>query len=393
LKPRLLKWLACPICHNDLKLVIAECRTQSIGTVDLRVLAAVQEIDSYDDIARDVVTGALTCNTCGVYYPIQDSVPRILIYRTDIAVVHAQENASWIATYLKGFELPDCEASPGETIVLRNFSREWTEYKWSGQSYWDTTPETMLSRKRYELGVARHPLQRKLVLEVGIGIGGTAHMISRSEGCELVGMDLGYGVDRAHTYFGTNPRLHIIQASVFAAPFRPGTFDTVYSHGVIHHTYSTHDAFTRIAHLPKVNGMLYVWVYSTAQEKANPLRKALMVVEALVRPALSRMPNLIQKVFLLPIIPFYWLYQNLYRRNTAGGSSVARYGWNEALHAARDRLTPPFAFRHTYEEVVGWFENEGYGSLELLRDESRPASIPEVYQLNVGIRGFRKSGV
>ena len=83
--------------------------------------------------------------------------------------------------------------------------------------------------------------------------------MSRAEDCEIVGMDLGYSVDQASRYFGRNPRLHIIQASVFALPFRPCTFDIVYSHGVLHHTYSTEAAFRKVAQLPKPNGgMLYV---------------------------------------------------------------------------------------------------------------------------------------
>lgn len=67
----------------------------------------------------------------------------------------------------------------------------------------------------------------------------------------------------------------------------------------------------------------------------------------------------------------------------------ARYGWNEALHAARDRLTPPFAHRHTCEEVVGWFQSEAYQDLELLRDEQPPEGVPDIFPLNVGVRGFR----
>src|SRR5256886_11347729 len=69
------------------------------------------------------------------------------------------------------------------------------------------------------------------------------------------------------------------------------------------------------------------------------------------------------------------------------------YTWNEALHAARDRLTPPFAHRHSYEEVAGWFIAERYGRLELLRDEPRPEGVADTVRRNVGIRGFRLQDV
>lgn len=118
-----------------------------------------------------------------------------------------------------------------------------------------------------------------------------------------------------------------------------------------------------------------------------------MGIERVVRPLLSQLPELAQTVLLLPILPFYILYQNLYRRYRLGQQFAATYGWNEALHAARDRLTPPFAHRHTYAEVVEWFESEMYQNLELLRDEALPEGVPDSYRLNIGIRGFRKQEV
>ena len=86
---------------------------------------------------------------------------------------------------------------------------------------------------------------------MGIGIGGTADYISRSEECEIVGIDLGYAVDAAYRNFGQNPLFHIVQASVFSLPFRENTFDFVYSHGVIMATYSTKEAFDELARLPR----------------------------------------------------------------------------------------------------------------------------------------------
>lgn len=370
-----MQWLVCPICAGDLNLIAS-------AHVETRLKAK-------DD---DVEFGALTCDACAVYYPIWNGVPRMLTYWTHVTKLHAEFDPDWMTKHLAGFKLPDREPPPGERRILRNFSTEWLGYEWTGQSYWNVTAEQMVECNRYELGVAPGELKQKLLLEVGIGIGGTADALSRAEDCEVVGMDLGYAVDQAQRYFGHNPRLHIVQASVFALPFRANSFDMVYSHGVLHHTYSTPKAFAGLTQLPKAGvGMLYIWVYSHEQEKATVLRRALMLIEAGVRPVVSRMPSVLQTLFLLPALPFYVLYQNLYGRRSLGKEYSARYGWNEALHAARDRLTPPFAFRHSYEEVVNWYRAHRYTEITQLRDQPLPVGVPDSYPLNTGVRGRRSA--
>jgi len=391
MRPRLLQWLVCPLCHHALTLVDAVSERRPLAEADYHVLDATAPIEDPNDVESDIILGALACDACRIYYPIYNGIPRMLIYPTRVAQLHAQENQAWLTTHLAGFDLPQRIPPLGEQEVLRNFSTEWVGYKWTGASYWSFTPDMVLRRTRYELGLGRRDLQHRLVLEVGIGIGGTADALSRTESCELVGMDLGYAVDQARHYFGQNPLLHLVQASVFAPPFRPGSFDVVYSHGVLHHTYSTRAAFTQIAQLPKqANGMLYVWVYSRDQEQATLLRRVLMAIESGVRPVLSRLPGFWQTLVLAPTLPVYMLYQNVYRRTQLGAHVTARYGWNEALHAARDRLTPPFAHRHTYEEVIEWFQVEMYQGLELLRDERPPEGVPDTFPLNVGVRGVRR---
>src|SRR2546427_10063793 len=319
MRKRLLRWLACPLCQGGLELRTAVARQQPAAPADRAALEVIAPIERTDDIDTDVVAGALVCASCRRYYPVHNGVPRMLTYATEVAHVHAREHAAWIAEQLAGFALPAGSPPPGEAGVLRTFSTEWTGYRWNGTSYWASSPGAMLRVKRFELGLGKHELKHRLVLEVGIGIGGTADAPSRAEDCELVGMDLSYAVAQARHYFGANPRLHIVQASVFAPPFRANTYDAVYSHGVLHHTYSTRAAFGEIARLPKpTQGMLYVWLYSHEQERLTPLRRAIMAVERAVRPALSRLPAAVQTAALLPAPPLYMVEPNLHPRRQIG---------------------------------------------------------------------------
>ncbi len=69
-----------------------------------------------------------------------------------------------------------------------------------------------------------------------------------------MGIDLSCAVDAANKHFRKNSFFHIVQASAFAPPFPKGSFDLVYSQGVIHHTFSTRTAFEALAGLPRRGG-------------------------------------------------------------------------------------------------------------------------------------------
>jgi hypothetical protein len=81
----------------------------------------------------------------------------MLTYATEAARIHRRENAAWIQEHLPGISLPSCPAPPGEEEVLRNFSTEWTQYDWSGRSYWSATPAKVLEGMRFALGTSQHP--------------------------------------------------------------------------------------------------------------------------------------------------------------------------------------------------------------------------------------------
>jgi SAM-dependent methyltransferase len=238
------------------------------------------------------------------------------------------------------------------------------------------------------LDVDRNPVQGKLALEVGIGIGGVADYMARQAGCELVGIDLGYAVDVAFKHFGDNPFLHIVQASVFAPPFRPETFDFVYSWGVIHHTYSTRAAFDVLSQLPKQQGRLYIWVYSPQDESRTLIRRGMMAMEQVVRPVVWRLPEKLQSVALSPFVPLYMAHQWWQSLRHPG---VVRYGVREAMHAARDRFTPKFVHRHTEEEVCSWYQAAGYDQLNCGSQREQPDYVPVALLACTGVSGIRQA--
>ena len=75
-----------------------------------------------------------------------------------------------------------------------------------------------------------------------------------------------------------------MQADIFNLPFAPGTFDFVYSVGVLHHLPDPQRGLESIAPLAKENGLVSIWVYSKERRLTNFMLE-------LVRGATSRMPH------------------------------------------------------------------------------------------------------
>jgi SAM-dependent methyltransferase/uncharacterized protein YbaR (Trm112 family) len=340
------------------------------------------------EIASDTITGALVNHARKLVYPIVRGVPRMLTFKTRVAEEFWQERGDELRRKLPGYELPAAEPRPGEQDVLRTFSSEWVNFDWDGETYWGLDPELWFKSMRFILGLDRDPVVGKKVLEVGIGVGGVADYMARKEGCEVIGMDLGYGVEVAFKHFGRNPFLHIVQGSAFAPPFPTSSFDFVYSFGVLHHTYSTETAVDSVSSLPKAGGRLYVWVYSPYDEQRTLIRRTLMAMENVIRPIVWRLPEGVQGVVLSPLVPLYIAHQWLRKQR---GRAVVNYGFHEAMHAARDRFTPRYVGRHTDEEVAAWFHKAGYGDLTFNSQMPRPDYVPLAMTACTGVNGRRQS--
>ena len=311
----------------------------------------------------------------------------MLVFPTAVVSQFARRNRARIERDAPGCAAPAERGTPGEEAVLRSFSNEWLHYEWDERAYWGQSAEDLFRSMDFALDVENKQLRDKLVLEVGIGIGGIADHVVRTQQCEILGLDLSHAVDAAFKHFQENPFLHVVQASAFAPPFKEAQFDFVYSQGVLHHTYSTRAAFTSISRMPKVGGRLYVWVYSRYDEQRTRLRKLLYAVESAIRPVYSRLPDPLQTIALAPWAPLYILHQRVEARHNP---HAATYTWR-ASDARRSRPMDA-APRASPHQRPGAPLVHGSGLWRTFRAPSEriaPAYVPEALMAAVGVEGVR----
>jgi SAM-dependent methyltransferase len=236
-----------------------------------------------------------------------------------------------------------------------SFGFEWTRHRRTqvDSSSGRTDSHETFTRK---VGLGRAELDGRLVLDAGVGSGRFAE-VAADHGARVVGIDLSRAVDAAAENLGD--RALIAQADLFRLPFAEGTFDAIYSIGVLHHTPDTASAVRALAPLVKPGGSLAIWVYgrATGYRMADLYRHLttrmsdrslyrLCQVLASVYP-LQRLPVIGRPLtFLLPI------------------SHQADPEWR--VLDTFDWYAPRYQRKHTEDEVVGWFRELGFESIESL---------------------------
>lgn len=161
-----------------------------------------------------------------------------------------------------------------------SFGFEWGLY---GHLQVDRLHDRSLTRDRFyrEVGWSPADLRGLRVLEVGCG-GGRFSDVVLEAGAELWAVDLSTAVEKNRELHPGHPRLHLFQASAYALPFAPGSFDLVFCFGVLQHTPRPREAFRALVPFVKPGGRLAVDIYA-----AHP--KQISHWKYLVRPITKRM--------------------------------------------------------------------------------------------------------
>lgn len=196
---------------------------------------------------------------------------------------------NWDGGNVNSFLLSKEEDTNIDWVTVESFGEEWTKFSsfsqeeinHIGNEYFDIIPKKLLNNKSY-------------VLDVGCGTGRWTKYI-----CDKVGfveaIDPSKAVLSACQLLNDKKNVRISLAEVSALPFEDGSFDLVFSLGVLHHVPSTIQAIKDCVKKVKPNGYFLVYLYYNLDNRGI-LYKAAFNFSSIFRKIICNLPAKIKKV-------------------------------------------------------------------------------------------------
>lgn len=310
MKRRLLDWLCCPECQ---------------GAFELRV---------FKEEGLEAIEGLLRC-ACGAAYPLVDGIPRIL------------KDGSARAD--KGGQFHRLQA-----LTQRSFGFQWTRF-------FRMHPAFEANFLNYVAPLTPERFRGRLVLDAGCGFGRHLYYAA-TYGAEVIGVDASSAVESSYRNTVHLQRAHVVQADLYRLPFKPGTFDLIYSIGVLHHLPEPESAFCNLLRYLKPDGAIAVWVYSAVRRGINAcLETVRRLTTRLPLPAvlgLSWLAGVIDwGLFIAPyrLVSRWRLTRALADRVAWPRVKLyAAYSFDVCVADWMDRLAAPVRFYYTPDQLRQW---------------------------------------
>lgn len=287
-----------------------------------------------DDVVEE---GWLTCSSCHARYPIRRSVPRF---------VPSDEYAS-------------------------AFSYEWTRHRRTQVGPESGSDQDFGART----GLTPDFATDKIVLDAGCGTGRHTHFAAQFA-AQVVAVDLSDAVDVCQENEGWRDNVNVIQAEIGRLPLKDGSFDFIYSLGVLHHTPSTRESFLSLVPHLRPAGEIAIWVYDGHD-------KTWFAMSDQIRKITTRLPkNILYRIARINI-PLYDLYMAtplrplLLRIFTISMHPDPEWRVLDFF----DWYGPKYQWKHTTQEVYQWFVDAGIDRVALAPHpvgvRGRKAEVPD----------------
>jgi SAM-dependent methyltransferase/uncharacterized protein YbaR (Trm112 family) len=346
-----LRTLVCPFTGRALSLAPFEESPVELSGEDERRLLA-HGVDPSE--ARAAVKEGVLYSDGGYWFPVTNYTPVMLDFPTDMHREFERRHAAKTDVFAK-CRMADGSPREGELFVQKSFTKEWDLLNHDNVSF-GYTPEQRDEFVKLEFdwppGVLdQSPLK---VLEVGAGSGFETASLQRVTGGCVFGFDLNLALVRKGHLLAPNAFINTAVSSAFRLPLRPRTFQVVYSNGVLHHTYSTKEAFDSVERFRAEDGTICIWLYTHEDYVQGIKPQVVYLIENIFQHRVARLPDFWQNM-VVKLLTRHMHYT--YRKR--GNLGRDKWTLKDSEHAVRDRWTPLYAYRHSFKEVIEWFQEKG----------------------------------
>jgi SAM-dependent methyltransferase len=277
----------------------------------------------------------LQCSGCDREFPVVNGVPRFVAVPVNDAARRTQAS----------------------------FGYEWTHF-----NDWRQSGETNFND--YFEGVDVSTLTRSLVLDAGCGMGRHARQIAPFAG-RVVAVDFSQAIDQAARNTREFTNVDCLQADLLALPLKDGSFDFVYSLGVLHHLEETASALQRLVGKLKPGGRLRVYLYW----KRHGWPGRLLRFVTMARRVTTRLPFPLLRVlcgilsvglYAVVVLPYRLLSAIGFRRHEAWPLYIySKYPFNVLYNDQFDRFSAPIEKRYDPEDVEALLRSVGLQQVEV----------------------------
>ena len=285
----------------------------------------------------------MNCASCQATYPVVDGIPRFT----------------------------------GD-LHLASFGRQWNKYE---VAHDDEDRATFQAKT----GVSLENLKGLRVLDAGCG-GGRYSKVCGEAGANVVGADHTAAVVKARQLCSHLTNVEFIQADLKQLPLEPGSFDFVFSIGVMHHDADTKSVFDAVAKMVKPGGRYSVWLYRRNQRWQEFLNNAIRKRTTKLDPA--QLEGWCEWGGWLGGIPIVNKTLNKIVNFSAHPNRENR------VCDTFDWYAPQYQYHHSEEELLSWFKSAGFGELQVLPPEKQGTVYRWVYRQNLLIgSGVNVTGI
>jgi 2-polyprenyl-3-methyl-5-hydroxy-6-metoxy-1,4-benzoquinol methylase len=249
------------------------------------------------------------CDSCGLSLPVDGNLP-LLFWSTDMEGKSQKE----ITDKVKSFY---------ETNPFPNY---------------DQIDSVETLREKASKSIFAKLLEDQIphgskILEVGCGTGQLSNFLGSRWGRTVVGADMCLNSLKLADGFRQKNNIEnvkFVQMNLFKPVMKDESFDLVISNGVLHHTYDPALAFATISKLVKPGGHIAIGLYNKYGRLAMDAKRLIFRLTG-------------DKLLFLD-----------YRMRQKGVDQIRKRTW------FRDQYQNPNEYKHTMDEVLGWFGKAGF---------------------------------